>query len=145
MSEPKKELPEQSHLERQILQQFDADADGIDGDTLSRIRQARYRALDRLATKPSFQRWLQSHQRGLAVAASLALVAVIIGRSSHEINNPTGENMPPSLLTDNDVTEMLMDQPLQLYEDLDFYRWLAEDELGLEGLEGLTEGNQDAG
>lgn len=82
-----------------------------------RLRAARLRALDALETPvpwyARFPRWAAAG--GLATALALVLT-VSLWTSKEQYNVPTGQVEDMELLT---TTEQL-----ELYKDLDFFRWL---------------------
>lgn len=103
------------HQDQEIEQKLRAALDAeVDDVTAARLRAARLRALARLERRRRWPVWLGGvTAAGLVVALSLALL------------KPTD---PP--LTDNAVDfELLVSEgSLELYEDLEFYAWLASRE-----------------
>jgi hypothetical protein len=100
-----------------IKQELDAGLDQLDPSITSRLREGRSKALEQTVHKPFWER-LFVHPRqlaGFATAAAL-LVMVMYWHPSR------------SVLPDNRVEEMeLLAQQgsLDMYQDLDFYAWLA--------------------
>lgn len=104
---------EQKFLES-IRSRLDEGLEHLDAATLSRLRQAREQAL---AQRYKKRRAVWLIPAGAAVAASI-LVALII-------NQPKPAPEPDYLF---DELEMLSAfDELDLYEDLEFYAWLADD------------------
>lgn len=94
-----------------VKRELDRSTETLDGLTLARLRGARQRALD---AQPPPRRWLLAG--GLATAAlSAALVAVLLFMPALAPPLPDPEQF--DLLSENDG--------LDLYDDLEFYRWLA--------------------
>lgn len=94
-----------------VKRELDRGAEALDGLTLARLRRARRRALD---AQPRPRRWLLTG--GLATAAlSAALAAVLLFAPA--IAPPLSDLEQFDLLSENDN--------LDLYDDLEFYRWLA--------------------
>ena len=94
-----------------VKRELDRSAEALDGLTLARLRGARLRALD---AQPRPRRWLITG--GLATATlSAALVAVLLFAPGAA--PPLAGLEQFDLLSENDN--------LDLYEDLEFYRWLA--------------------
>lgn len=93
-----------------VKRELDRSAEALDGLTLARLRGARLRALD---AQPRPRRWLITG--GLATATlSAALVAVLLFAPGAA--PPLAGLEQFDLLSENDN--------LDLYEDLEFYRWL---------------------
>lgn len=93
-----------------VRAQLDADAEGIDATTASRLNRARQRAL---AERPR-ARWLRIAVPAFALAAAFALALPLL-RTAPEAAQPANA----------EAFEMLAsDDSLALYEDLEFYAWL---------------------
>ncbi len=86
----------------------------LDGHTQSRLRQARQRALDRLDT--GHRRWTRIVQTSLALASVAAITVMLIWSTPQP---------SPALLHENDLEMMTDIDGLELYENLEFYEWLA--------------------
>lgn len=116
--------------EREFLAQarsaLDASVEAIDPATRTRLRAARTSAID-APRKP--RRWLPV--AGLVAATSAAAVAIAVWR----VGSPTGgpESVAPAPVpvpiaaTPNDSIPVAAAEDLDLFLDLDFYTWLAED------------------
>lgn len=95
---------------------FEHSLSDIDGQTLSKIRQARHRALESHTRKSVSNWWVPT---GVAVSACVAFVIfTLIPRVSDE---------PASLL--EDIELITTSDDLELYEELEFYEWLEAYEL----------------
>lgn len=103
------------HLEKQIKTTLDRSVEQLDADTLGRLRRARAAALTAAESKQPFS-WLP-----LVSSASLAMVvvAVILMVLPKE----------PGLSAGLDDLEMFSAaDDLELYQEMDFYTWLAEED-----------------
>lgn len=98
-----------------------SDASHLDAATLSKLNQARQAALEAMPD-PGRRHlpWL-----GAAVAAAAALLAVGLWRTDIQ----TGDAAPPALAAQADMDLLLGDEPLDMIEDLEFFAWLAAEEL----------------
>ena len=105
---------EQRFLER-AKTDLDESIEFMDAPTLSRLRQARTRALERLGEKRQ-RRYVVPI--GALATASAALLVVILWTSTPTLG-------PESVLDDLELLSSL--DALDLYEDLEFYEWLEAD------------------
>lgn len=114
--------------EREFLAQsrkmLDASVEAIDPATRTRLRAARATAL---ASARSRSRWLPVS--GLVAAASAALLAIAVWRAGSPAG--PGESMAeiPAPIATSPVEPLPLAaaEDLDLYLDLDFFTWLAED------------------
>ena len=98
----------EEELLRQVRRTLDESVERMDAATASRITQARHAALK---TGPALKSlWLPT---AAAVAASAAVVAVIVARAPDET--------APVL---EDIELIAAPDELDLYRDLEFYAWL---------------------
>lgn len=97
---------------KRVRAELDRGADTLDELTVARLRAARRRALD---ARPPRRAWLVAGGVTAAVATA-ALLAMLLA-------SPAGG--PPGT-TGLEQIELLADADVDLYNDLDFYRWLAE-------------------
>ncbi len=109
---------ERCALERNTKALFDDSIAKTDGATLSRLTQARHRALAELKTRaPSWQtRWLPA---GATAVAAAVLLTVMMGRlpdTETEFSTAAATDLEMLLSTDD----------LELIEELEFYAWLDE-------------------
>lgn len=115
--------------EREFLAQsrevLDASAEAIDPATRTRLRAARREALA-AAARPR-RSWLPA--AGLAAAAGAALLAVAVWRSGapDARDAATGAPQTPVAATPLEPIPLAAAEDLDLYLDLDFFTWLAED------------------
>lgn len=118
-----KQIDEQSHhwqtqanelLCRQVRQRLDGDR--VSASVQSRLRHARHQALEQAQIHPidrlSFWRPLASF------ASALALVATVFYLGQLEPDNSTA-------IAEEDVAVLFSEDDLELYENLEFYAWLA--------------------
>ncbi len=97
---------------------LDDSAEILDGGVQSRLTQARFRALEQ-TSKPSWWReWIPQPMPGLALAAGLVLALVFT------LNGPTQTQSGNNL---EDLDLLAAADQLELYEDMEFYAWLAEE------------------
>lgn len=96
-------------------QVLDRSLEDIDAHTLSRLRQARHRAIESAPTRvPPFV-WAG----GVATAfAALVLAAVLLF--------PSGAPSPVPTLEDVEI--LASSEDLDFYDELEFYHWLADAE-----------------
>ena len=118
---------ESDGLEQKSKALFDEHLTRLDAATLSRLNQARQTALDEL-DKPGVRslrgRWLP-----LAAAASVSALALAVYLQG---GSQMGGEIPDAAVSDLEI--LLAEDSLELYEELDFYLWLEEADLG-EGAE----------
>jgi hypothetical protein len=113
-------------LEERSRQLFTESLAGLDGQTRSRLRQARAKALAAAARPRS--RWLDPVRLAPAGVAAAALLAVAVFWSGPE---PAVVPVETAVLTDLDI--LLDGEELDLFEELEFYAWLLEQPEMLEG------------
>ncbi|MBR9910771.1 MAG: DUF3619 family protein [Gammaproteobacteria bacterium] len=131
---------EEQALATAIRQQLDQQADSLDASTVSRLRQARARAMEHAAgrqRRPAMPLW----GAGLASASVFALAMFLWlpppASLDHDaldyssLDEGSLDNMEP-LFTDTDI--LLDDESVEFYGELDFYLWLQRGGLQLEGL-----------
>lgn len=114
--------------EREFLAQarsvLDASAGAIDAATRTRLRAARTSAIETAHTP---RRWRPL--AGLVAAASAAIVAIAVWRAATP-TTPTGSiATPPAPIAGTPIepVPLAAAEDLDLYLDLDFFTWLAED------------------
>ena len=101
-------------LEQQSRQALNASVEEIDAATLSRIRQVRARALEKAGAK-SFN-WFGIATGAMATASVMVFAVMILLN-----NEPAVQPLPAE-----DIELITSLDELELYEDLEFYQWLAE-------------------
>jgi len=105
-------------LEEKIREALDESVASLDGNTLRRLQRIRLDALevDRSAHRLfALPRWVTAG--GFATSAVLVVaVSVWLSTARHTLQVKQAE----------DLEIITAQEHLELYEDLDFYRWLAE-------------------
>lgn len=105
---------------RQIKAALDAGLEQLDPSITARLREGRLKALEQ-ATRPTFVQWLSGHPRQLAGFATAAVLLVMVMNW-----HPSRPGMPENRLEE---LELVAQQgSLEMYKDLDFYRWLAKND-----------------
>ena len=94
-----------------LKRELDRSSEALDGMTIVRLRAARLRALD---ARPRPRAWLLA---GGLTGASLAAALIAVLLLAPAVAPPTIGLEQFYLLSENDS--------LDLYDDLEFYRWLA--------------------
>lgn len=98
-------------------QAFDQSVDGLDAATLSRLNRARQAALEELAQpNRGWQQWMPA--TGLAAVVLLAVFA-FRGPAELDVINTSA----------TDLEILLSEENIEMLEDLEFYSWLATQEL----------------
>ena len=100
-------------FEKKASQLLDESVAHIDGPTASKLHQARSRALEAKPRPFAWQAWSGAG----AVAASVALVAIFVGREP--------ASMP---VIYEDPVQQAVAEELELMDDLDFMAWLVLEE-----------------
>ncbi|MGE0861099.1 MAG: hypothetical protein AB7I01_10720 [Gammaproteobacteria bacterium] len=104
--------PADAEFAARVRRRLDAGLDAQDALTLARLRAARLNALTVVPRRPA---WAAA----LPLAAACAALAIALGHA----HAPLGA--APGL----DDVELLADrEPLEFYQDLEFYAWLALDD-----------------
>jgi hypothetical protein len=96
---------------------LDQDAENLDGTTTSRLRQMRYAALEKAESN-----WWQRFRLPAAALVTASLIATftfVQMRTSDELQ---------TVKTIEDMEILASSEQLDLYEDYDFYTWLAEEQ-----------------
>lgn len=103
-----------------VRRDLDRTAEGLDAGIQSRLTQARYAALEqKSAPRAWFAGWSWKPATALAATACLALAL------SFTLNHAPVSEKGPGL---EDMEVLTANDQLELYEDLEFYAWLAEEE-----------------
>jgi hypothetical protein len=111
-------------LERRAREAFEASVGRLDAATTARLRAARHAAVAEMQSRrrPEWQRW----SLPVAMAASAALVGVLLWRAPAEAPEPVAGPVPVAAM---DAIEMVADDDLEMVtEDLEFYAWLEQAE-----------------
>ena len=110
-------------LEQEIKQVLDQSNEQLDAATLSRLNQARQRALAEHDRHRGFiTGWLPAGNVATYTFASVATVAVL----SAVLLMQTGKSLPNAGNV-ADLEIMATRDKLEMYEQLDFYQWMAEE------------------
>jgi hypothetical protein len=99
---------------------FDESVAALDGQTRSKLTQARYRALEELAerTRPAWGRsWVPA-----GVAAAVVLLSLTLWQGQMEPLTQGGFDV--AAVTDFEL--LLGEEELDMIEELEFYAWLEE-------------------
>lgn len=115
MSEREREDP----LAARARAQLDRDADALDEATRLRLRAARLRSLDALDARPSF-----AIRRRVAVASAGVGALALAFAAARWARAPAADLAFGDALDDVEILAGADD--LELYDDLDFYRWLED-------------------
>jgi len=106
-----------------IKRELDASARDLDAATLSRLNQARQRALAEVTRAPR-QRWTWM---ALAGAASLAMAVFLLPT----LRNSTALAPAPLAIGEvEDLDLLTSEDQFALYSDLEFYAWLESQDAG---------------
>jgi hypothetical protein len=113
-----KENEWEKSLRDKVKRILDEDAESLDPSTVRALRGVRSEALDLSRRKAGFQiipRWITAG--GIATATVLVAAVSVFYISSQK---------PSSLKNANDFELLSVKEQPELYKDLDFYRWLAD-------------------
>lgn len=118
-----------AQLIERIRRRLDEDVDRLDGATLSRLEQARRRALAVLAQprRPRWpMTWLARRPAGdwLVPAGAFASVVTIAVALTFMVAEP-GNGLAREV---DDLELLTAGEELELYENLEFYQWLQDRE-----------------
>jgi hypothetical protein len=109
-----------SDFEERTKLLFDQSVAALDGQTRSKLTQARYRALEELAGKPQAI-WSRSWLPAGAVAA-VALMSFMLWQGQMAPVADGGFDVAAA----TDLEILLGEEELELIEELEFYAWLEE-------------------
>lgn len=115
-------------LTPKVQQHLDDTVSAMDGQLQSRLRQARAAAIDSVAnneSRPGLQHWLPA---GIVMAAVITLAVLIIPFQQDGLQN--GQTDSPAVFAIEDIDILTDQEDLELYEDLEFYRWMSVHEMG---------------
>ena len=111
------ENEQENRFLKQIKKTLDEGADHLDAETQSRLTQLRYKALESKSSRRLPEWMYQPATQWASVACALLLIVLYFGEAGK--TQPGLEDI--DLLTSTDG--------LELYEELEFYAWLAEENL----------------
>ncbi len=123
MTEPDAMTQDDAAWLEPIKRQLDASARDLDAASLSRLNQARQRALAEMARAPR-QRWTWM---ALAGAASLAMAVLLLPALR---NSASPSPVPLAIGEVEDFDLLTSEDQLALYSDLEFYAWLDSQDPG---------------
>ena len=110
-----------SDLQQRVRGALDTSADDLDMVTAARLHAARRRALERAGRR----RWLPGWAPLLLPAgATAALVTLLAGAPAPEPAAPAEPVRVAEVVRDLDL--LTAGESLDLYQDLEFYRWLPD-------------------
>ena len=105
----------------QFKESLDQQANQLDAATLSQLRQARARALDELERKQTRFKLRAIWAGGFATATALLITLLLIWPGDNSISSDMAHDLA-------DIDLLIDDGSIELYEDLDFYIWLEQQE-----------------
>ena len=113
-------MSDDKSLERELAGTLRASEDSLDSDTLSRLRAARRQSLDAPVVEPTGAGTF-NRRGGWLLAASVAAIAVLVSISDRAPVKPPlqPQSRPGVVLEEGPFNDM------DLYENLEFYEWLA--------------------
>ncbi len=113
-------MKEEEFLDK-VKNSLDQRIDTLDGETLSRLNRARQTALQQQHLPPhAVNKWLWLPVSGIAAAL---LVSSIFMFRSEQITDISGNEF-------DEIEIIASKDSIELYEQLDFYLWLLEEESG---------------
>lgn len=95
----------------------------LDAQRLSRLNQARHRALERLEKPRPLLTWLRAPLAARWLPGGMALASVAL--LTFALVQPATPPAPPALAQDSALETLALHDDLELLDDLDFYEWLA--------------------
>lgn len=114
-------------FENEAKQVFDEHVAGLDAQTRSRLTQARYAAIEASRPRRAYAPWI-----GGAVAAGTVAALVVINPLNDEVTGPALDTPVAQQATDLEM--LLGDDELEMLEELEFYAWLDEADVELDGI-----------
>lgn len=115
---------QEERISEMLRAHLDESTENYDAATLSRLNQARQRALDALPSARS-RRW---YWPGLGLALATALVLML--GVQREPLSPTPAAIEGSLvsmqLSEDEIALLASDDDLDMFQDLEFYAWLEQ-------------------
>ncbi len=105
-------------------------ADELDGQTLSRLNRARQVALEEMdhsAVGHDYKHILIRRDRWLPIGAVVMLAIVSVTLWQRQVSESDVTSIVADEVTDIEI--LLDDGDLEMYEELEFFAWLSEDEL----------------
>ena len=122
------ERDDSADFEARAAALLQASARALDGQTRSRLNQARQAALDELPSSRA-----RTWRGGFAIAsvAAVAILAVGVWRNLPQTGLPVDVLAPgmASVPAGSDLELLLAEENLDMLEDLEFFAWLAAEDL----------------
>ena len=107
-------------FEEQTKRLFDESVAALDGETRSKLTQARYRALEEM--KPRRQTVWTRALVPVGVAAAVAMLTITLWQG--QIPSADDGDFDVAAVTDLEI--LLSEEELDMIEELEFYAWLEE-------------------
>ena len=112
-------------LLQQVSQQLDDSEQALSAEVMSRLRQSRQRALDKLNSDGLSRNYLFSRRPLGAIAMVMSVFVIMIGLKFMQTDTV---GHPDAL---SDLPLLTATEEFELYEELEFYQWLEfEDRTG---------------
>ncbi|MDG2175553.1 MAG: hypothetical protein P8M72_05425 [Gammaproteobacteria bacterium] len=109
-----------------ISEELDRSCDGLDGHTQSRLNSIRHSALEHGRKSPG--RTLLAPFGGLVTACVLVLVVGMLYQGQPQTPS---QAVPDSISPMEDLDILTSAESLELFENLEFYQWLEENEISV--------------
>ncbi len=120
-SKPTTDVLAQDEFSICVKQQLDDSTQQLPSHIVSKLHQARNKAVEQSRQQRAWFNWnLITQHPVVASCASLFMVALIVGYIQFK---PSAEQQ--MLAMDAEAEILFADDDMELYEDLEFYRWLA--------------------
>lgn len=103
---------------KNIRQSLDNSVDALDANTISKIRQIRAQAIEKAEGRKA-NNWQRLLVGGLATACVMVLAVVLLLKSPGSMQSVPVDDIELISSSDN----------LELFEDLEFYEWLEQNDL----------------
>ena len=101
---------------QKVKEQLDNSVEHIDGETLSRLKQARAKALTAKVSRP----WFAQPVCGGMATASVAIVVAVMWLDGGSPQIASGIE---------DIDLLTSAESIELYEEYEFYQWLDDEDL----------------
>lgn len=113
---------ENDKLVDDVLEQLDAGVEHMDGQTASRLRQARAAAIEAGLESRKRKPWIGWAISGLALAPAIVLAVMVLF--------PSPDTAPVEAFVADDIEILAAPVEVDLLKDLEFYRWMNERRVG---------------
>ena len=98
----------------------------LDGEVRQRLQQARQAAVSTANATPKFAGTSIMRPGWMVTAGSFAMLAIVIGVGFINFTTELEPSVPMASIEDMPI--LTAPEELELYEELDFYQWLAEEQ-----------------